>query len=81
MSIMVHCEQAFSTLVLRVLKHEQSAMTEMTPRRQAVLGLVIRSYVERGLPVGSKTFVDSYGLHVSPATIRNEMAPWRKWAF
>ncbi|MCU0509864.1 MAG: HrcA family transcriptional regulator, partial [Anaerolineae bacterium] len=47
---------------------------EMTPRRQAVLGLIIRSYVERGMPVGSKTFVQSYGLDISPATIRNEMA-------
>ena len=49
-------------------------MTEMTPRRQAILGLVIRAYVEKGAPVGSKMFVDSYGLNVSPATIRNEMA-------
>jgi len=49
-------------------------MTEMTPRRQAVLGLVIRSYTDTGLPVGSKTFVESFGLEVSPATIRNEMA-------
>jgi heat-inducible transcriptional repressor len=49
-------------------------MTEMTPRRQAILGLVIRSYVEKGAPVGSKAFVDSYGVQVSPATIRNEMA-------
>jgi heat-inducible transcriptional repressor len=49
-------------------------MTEMTSRRQAVLGLVIRSYVERGQPVGSKAFVEGYGLDISPATIRNEMA-------
>jgi heat-inducible transcriptional repressor len=49
-------------------------MTEMTPRRRAILGLVIRSYVEKGMPVGSKAFVDSYGVNVSPATIRNEMA-------
>lgn len=47
---------------------------DMTPRRQAVLGLIIRSYIERGMPVGSKTFVQSYGLDISPATIRNEMA-------
>ena len=46
----------------------------MTPRRQAVLGLVIRSYVDRGLPVGSKAFVAGFGLEISPATIRNEMA-------
>jgi heat-inducible transcriptional repressor len=56
-------------------------MTEMTLRRQAVLGLVIRSYVERGVPVGSKTFVDSYGLQVSPATIRNEMAVLEELGF
>ncbi len=47
---------------------------EMTPRRQAVLGLIIRSYIERRMPVGSKMFVQSYGLDISPATIRNEMA-------
>jgi len=49
-------------------------MTEMTPRRRAVLGLVIRSYVEKGQPVGSKTFVEGFKLGISPATIRNEMA-------
>lgn len=49
-------------------------MIEMTPRRQAILGLVIRSYIERGQPVGSKAFVESFGLDISPATIRNEMA-------
>ena len=47
---------------------------DMTPRRQAVLGLIIRSYVDRGIPVGSKMFVQSYGLDISAATIRNEMA-------
>ncbi len=47
---------------------------EMTPRRQAILGLVVRSYIEKGVPVGSKAFVETYGLDVSPATIRNEMA-------
>jgi len=49
-------------------------MPEMTPRRQAVLGLVIRSYIEKGQPVGSRTFVESYAVHTSSATIRNEMA-------
>ncbi len=49
-------------------------MSDMTPRRQAVLGLVIRAYIEKGLPVGSKAFVEGYGLGISPATIRNEMA-------
>jgi heat-inducible transcriptional repressor len=49
-------------------------MTEMTSRRQAVLGLVIRSYIERGQPVGSKACVEDYALDISSATIRNEMA-------
>jgi heat-inducible transcriptional repressor len=48
--------------------------TDMTPRRQAILGLVIRAYVENGQPVGSRAFVASYGLEISAATIRNEMA-------
>lgn len=54
---------------------------DMTPRRQAVLGLVIRSYVERGQPVGSQSFVRSYGLEISPATIRNEMAALEELGF
>lgn len=54
---------------------------EMTPRRQAVLGLVIRSYIERGQPVGSKAFVTAYGLDISPATIRNEMAALEEMGF
>jgi heat-inducible transcriptional repressor len=49
-------------------------MLDMTLRRQAVLGLVIRSYVDKGQPVGSKAFVKGYGLEISAATIRNEMA-------
>lgn len=49
-------------------------MTQLTPRRQAVLGLLVRSYIERGLPIGSKVFVETYGLDISAATIRNEMA-------
>lgn len=34
----------------------------------------MRSYVETGQPVGSKTLVDLYGLDVSSATVRNELA-------
>jgi heat-inducible transcriptional repressor len=49
-------------------------MTELTDRRQAVLGLVVRQYITTAIPVGSKTIVEQYGLGVSSATIRNEMA-------
>jgi heat-inducible transcriptional repressor len=54
---------------------------DMTPRRQAVLGLVIRSYIERGLPVGSRAFVENFALSISPATIRNEMAALEELGF
>ncbi len=48
-------------------------MDELTPRQQLILGLVIRDYIAAAQPVGSKT-IQSYGLGVSSATIRNEMA-------
>jgi heat-inducible transcriptional repressor len=48
-------------------------MDDLTPRQQLVLGLVIRDYVAAAQPVGSKT-IQEYGLGVSSATIRNEMA-------
>jgi heat-inducible transcriptional repressor len=47
---------------------------EMTERRQLVLKLVIQEYIETPGPVGSETLARSYGLNVSSATIRNEMA-------
>jgi heat-inducible transcriptional repressor len=49
-------------------------MEELTDRRQAVLGLVVRQYIAMATPVGSKTIVEQYGLGISSATIRNEMA-------
>jgi len=49
-------------------------MEELTDRRQAVLGLVVRQYIATAIPAGSKTIVEQYGLGVSSATIRNEMA-------
>jgi heat-inducible transcriptional repressor len=49
-------------------------MEQLTDRRQAVLGLVVRQYIATATPVGSKTIVEQYGLGVSSATIRNEMA-------
>jgi len=49
-------------------------MEDLSDRRQAVLGLVVRQYIATATPVGSKTIVEQYGLDVSSATIRNEMA-------
>jgi heat-inducible transcriptional repressor len=48
-------------------------MDDLTPRQQLILGLVVREYISAAQPVGSKT-VHDYGLGVSSATIRNEMA-------
>ena len=48
-------------------------MNDLTPRQQLILALVVREYVSTAQPVGSKT-VEAYGLGVSSATIRNEMA-------
>jgi heat-inducible transcriptional repressor len=47
---------------------------ELTDRQRAVLGLVVKQYIETAQPVGSKTIVEQFGLGISPATIRNEMA-------
>jgi len=49
-------------------------MSELTPRQQMILGLVVREYVRSATPVGSRTLVEKYGLGISPATVRNEMA-------
>jgi heat-inducible transcriptional repressor len=49
-------------------------MPELTARQELVLGLVVREYVRNAVPVGSRTLVESYGLQVSPATVRNELA-------
>jgi heat-inducible transcriptional repressor len=48
-------------------------MSDLTSRQQLILGLVVREHIVSAQPVGSKT-VEAYGLGVSSATIRNEMA-------
>jgi len=48
-------------------------MDDLTARQQLILALVVRDYVSAARPVGSKT-IEHYGLGVSSATIRNEMA-------
>lgn len=48
-------------------------MDDLTPRQQLILGLVVREYVSAAQPVASRT-IESLGLGVSSATIRNEMS-------
>src|SRR5438132_1577641 len=43
-------------------------------RKGAILRAIVREYVRVGQPVGSKALSESYGLAVSAATVRNDMA-------
>ncbi len=49
-------------------------MDELTPRQKMVLSLVVREYVKSASPVSSRALVTHYGLQVSTATVRNELA-------
>lgn len=49
-------------------------MEELTLRQRTILGLVVREYVRSAAPVSSRALVESYGLRVSTATVRNELA-------
>jgi heat-inducible transcriptional repressor len=46
----------------------------LSPRREAILNLIIGEYVATAAPVASATIARRHQLGVSPATIRNEMA-------
>lgn len=47
---------------------------ELTPRKKAILFSIIRTYIDTGEPVGSRTESLLRDIGVSPATLRNEMA-------
>ncbi len=49
-------------------------MDELTPRQRTILSLVVREHVESASPVSSRALVEHYGLQVSTATVRNELA-------
>jgi len=46
----------------------------MESRTQKLLNSIIREYVKTAEPVGSSLLVEKYGLDISSATVRNEMA-------
>jgi heat-inducible transcriptional repressor len=46
----------------------------LTPRREAVLKIIVSEYIDTAMPVASETIFRNYKLGVSPATIRNDMA-------
>ena len=47
---------------------------ELSERKKKILRAVVEQYIKTAEPVGSKAIVESGGLEVSSATIRNEMA-------
>lgn len=47
---------------------------ELSERQRLILALVIHEYIETAQPVGSIHLVDRYGLDMSSATVRNELA-------
>ncbi len=49
-------------------------MNELTPRQIKILNVIIRTYMETGEPVGSRTISKASDLNLSSATIRNEMS-------
>lgn len=49
-------------------------MEQLTERQEHLLRLIVHEYVSAGRAVGSKSLVETYGLPLSSATIRNEMA-------
>lgn len=49
-------------------------MAELTDRQAKILKTLVEEYINTAEPVGSGTLEKKYSLHVSPATIRSEMA-------
>ncbi len=46
----------------------------LSDRQESILRLVVRTHIETGKPVGSKTLVEAFDLDYSSATVRNELA-------
>ncbi len=58
----------------RELETDHSPVKPLSDRQRAILRLIVQEYVATGKPVGSKALVERFGLGLSSATIRNEMA-------
>ncbi len=56
-------------------------MDKLTKRQEEYLLLITREYIASGIPVGSASLIKEFGLSVSPATVRNEMAALEKKGF
>lgn len=63
-----------STLIGRVLTKGKGQPLDLDERKKKILLAIIKTYLETGEPVGSRTISKIEGLSLSSATIRNEMA-------
>lgn len=52
---------------------------QLDERKIKIMQAIIRNYLETGEPVGSRTISKYTDLNLSSATIRNEMATWKRW--
>ena len=57
------------------------SQSELNPRRRAILGFIIGSYIRTATPVASLQVAQMHNLDVSPATVRNDMAALEKLGF
>ena len=53
----------------------------LTPRRKAILNIIVAEYIKTAMPVASETVLRNYQIGVSSATIRNDMAFLEKEGF
>lgn len=53
---------------------DQRGDVRITERQRAILGIIVEQYVSTARPVASEQIVNNYGLNVSSATVRNDMA-------
>ncbi|MGL5357651.1 MAG: heat-inducible transcriptional repressor HrcA [Metamycoplasmataceae bacterium] len=56
-------------------------MKPLTEREKKIFKLIVFSYIENGLPLGSTNLIQKYNLPLSSATIRNVMASLEKKNF
>ncbi|MGE5422964.1 MAG: heat-inducible transcriptional repressor HrcA [Ignavibacteriales bacterium] len=54
---------------------------KLDDRKKAILEAIIKDYVKTAEPVGSRAIVRKYNMHVSAATVRNEMADLEEMGF
>lgn len=59
---------------IRNKKPDEVAVMELDERKRKILYAIIRTYMETGEPVGSRTISKYSDLNLSSATIRNEMS-------